>query len=406
MISEPKHKWSFSSKFRHKAFGWRSSRLAVERIKEALAEIKLVSKSNPVLGAEGAVIFLEKLSPALEQVDSSSGALGTAVYNAIAILVRIIAKAPVDDIARNLWLTRLWQAIEDDDMPYLEALIDHWGELCVTPEIASFWADEFIEVVKMIWAENSPAGGYFQGTAACLSALFTAGRYAEIIELLALAPYDFWHYRQWGVKALVAMGKKADALRLAEESRSPNESPTRIAEACEEILLSSGMSEEAYCRYAIQANQKSTYVATFKAIAKKYPGKKAEEILDDLIASTPGNEGKWFAAAKSVGLYDKAIELVNRAPCDPKTLIRAARDMADSNPQFAIDTALAALHYIVAGYGYEISGGDVLDAFHYAMKGAEKLGTVGEVIEGIRELVAGKGENRRFVREVIGRRLG
>jgi hypothetical protein len=98
--------------------------------------------------------------------------------------------------------------------------------------------------------------------------------------------------------------------------------------------------------------------------------------------------------------------LVNRAPCDPKTLIRAARDMVDSNPQFAIDTALAALHYIVAGYGYEISGGDVLDAFHYAMKGAEKLGTVGEVIEGIRELVAGKGENRRFVREVIGRRLG
>ncbi len=38
-----------------------------------------------MVGGEGAVIFLEKLSPAIEQVDSSSGAIGTAVNNAIII---------------------------------------------------------------------------------------------------------------------------------------------------------------------------------------------------------------------------------------------------------------------------------------------------------------------------------
>lgn len=158
MTTEVKHKWSFSSKFRRKAFGWRSSRLAVERIKEALSEIKLVYRTNPVLGAEGALILLEKLSPALEQVDSSSGSLGTAVNNAIDVLVSIISKAPTNDILRGLWLKRLWQAIEDDDMPYLESLIDHWGVLCATPETASSWADNFIDTVKMIWAMGAGAG--------------------------------------------------------------------------------------------------------------------------------------------------------------------------------------------------------------------------------------------------------
>jgi hypothetical protein len=38
-----------------------------------------VAKTEPVLAAEGAVLFLEKLAPAIEQVDSSSGAIGSAV---------------------------------------------------------------------------------------------------------------------------------------------------------------------------------------------------------------------------------------------------------------------------------------------------------------------------------------
>lgn len=43
------------------------------------------------LAAAGAVLFLEKVSPALEQVDSSSGAIGTAVNLAIETCARIIA---------------------------------------------------------------------------------------------------------------------------------------------------------------------------------------------------------------------------------------------------------------------------------------------------------------------------
>jgi len=53
------------------------------------------------------------------------------------------------------------------------------------------------------------------------------------------------------------------------------------------------------------------------------------QILSDLIAQSPGDEGKWFATAKDFGLYELALTLVRDCPCDPKTLARAARDFAD-----------------------------------------------------------------------------
>jgi hypothetical protein len=137
------HKWQFVPRFRRNAFGWRSG-TPVQRIKEAIAEIKQVARTEPVLAAEGAISLLEKLSPALVHVDSSSGALGSAVDKAITILVPIIAKADVKPQLRQRWLERLWQALQDDDMPYLELLGDYWGELCVTPALASDWADAFL----------------------------------------------------------------------------------------------------------------------------------------------------------------------------------------------------------------------------------------------------------------------
>lgn len=153
-----------------------------------------------------------------------------------------------------------------------------------------------------------------------MSALYAAGRYQDLLALLDLCPYKFWDYRQWGVKALIATGRQAEALRYAEDSLGLNEPAAAIAATCEQILLGSGLAEETNQRYAIEANQKTTYLATFRTIPKKYPYKGAKEILADLVASSPGNEGKWFAAAKAAGLYVEAIELADRTPCDPETL--------------------------------------------------------------------------------------
>ncbi|MBP6726421.1 MAG: hypothetical protein KAX55_18550 [Propionivibrio sp.] len=367
------HKWQFAPRFRRHAFGWRSD-TPIQRIKEALSEIKQVARKEPLLAAEGAVTLLEKLSPALAQVDSSSGALGSAVNKAIDTLVPLIVKADVEPKLRQRWLNRLWQALQDDEIPYLDLLGDYWGELCVTPELASHWANEFMPVVESIWSLAAPGHGYFKGTSACLASLYAAGRFDELLALIDRAPFKWWHNRRWGVKALAAMGKKAEAIRYAEDSRGLNDPGWQIAEACEAVLLSSGLAEEAYRRYAIAANQGTTNLATFRAITKKYPHVPPEQVLQDLIAGTPGAEGKWFAAAKEAGMFELAAELAHTSPTDPRTLTRAARDFATEQPQFALNAALSALRWIARGHGYEITGADILDAAHALQQACTQAG--------------------------------
>jgi len=367
------HKWQFAPRFRRHAFGWRSD-TPIQRIKEALSEIKQVARKEPLLAAEGAVTLLEKLSPALAQVDSSSGALGSAVNKAIDTLVPLIVKADVEPKLRQRWLNRLWQALQDDEIPYLDLLGDYWGELCVTPELASHWANEFMPVVESIWSLAAPGHGYFKGTSACLASLYAAGRFDELLALIDRAPFKWWHNRRWGVKALAAMGKKAEAIRYAEDSRGLNDPGWQIAEACEAVLLSSGLAEEAYRRYAIAANQGTTNLATFRAITKKYPHVPPEQVLQDLIAGTPGAEGKWFAAAKEAGMFELAAELAHTCPTDPRTLTRAARDFATEQPQFALNAALSALRWIARGHGYEITGADILDAAHALQQACTQAG--------------------------------
>lgn len=399
------HKWQFASRFRRHAFGWRSD-TPVQRIKEALAEIKQVARKEPLLAAEGSITLLEKLSPALEQVDSSSGALGSAVNKAIDTLVPLIVKADVEPKLRERWLERLWQALQDDEMPCIELLGDYWGELCVTPELASHWADEFLPVVESVWSPNASGHGFFKGTSACLASMYAAGRHQELLALLDKARFKWWHDRRWGVKALAAMGRKAEAIRYAEESRGLNDPGWQIAQACEEILLSSGLLDEAYRRYAIEANQGTTNLATFRAIAKKYPHKQPEEILRDLVSSTPGAEGKWFAAAKDAGLFEVAVELATRSPTDPRTLTRAARDYSEKQPAFALGAGLAALRWISLGDGYDITGADVLDAYSAVTQAAVNAGVpTPQVNEQIRDMIASTQHGNSLMKTILARHL-
>ena len=399
------HRWQFASRFRRHAFGWRSD-TPVQRIKEAITEINQVARKEPVLAAEGAIALLEKISPALEQVDSSSGALGSAVNKAIDTLVPIIVKADVEPKLRQRWLERLWQALQDDEMPYIELLGDYWGVLCVTPELAAHWSDKFLPVVESVWSPKASGHGFFKGTSACLASMYAAGRYQELLALLDKAPFKWWHDRRWGVKALSAMCKKAEAIRYAEESRGLNDPGWQIAQACEEILLSSGLHDEAYRRYAIEANQGTTNLATFRAIAKKYSHKQPDEILRDLIASTPGAEGKWFAAAKDAGLFAVATELATRSPTDPRTLTRAARDYAETQPAFALAAGLAALRWISLGHGYEITGADVLDAYSAVTQAVPNAGVPAQLVnEQIRDMITSTQPGNSLMKTILTRHL-
>lgn len=403
------YKWQFAPRFRRNAFGWKSD-TPIQRIKEALVEIKAVSKKEPLLAAEGAVLFLEKLAPAIEQVDSSSGAIGSAVNRAIETLVPIIAKVDVARAVREKWLDRLWEAIQEDSMPYLEYLGEFWGELCATSEIASKWADYLVPTVTTMWNHCASTGeyGYFRGTTACLSALYAAGRHDELLALIAKSEYRHksWHYRVWGAKALTKMGKRDEAIQYAQDSKGLNEPLMAIAEFCESVLLDAGIVDEAYARYAVEATYATTNLATFKAVTKKYPGIPKETILRDLVASQPGQEGKWFAAAKDSGFFELAIELANRSPADPRTLIRAARDFAVKQPAFAMAAGMTALIGIMRGYGYDITGVDVLDAYAATIDAACAMGVgEGTAKADMRALIASNRTGGEFVQRILAHHL-
>jgi hypothetical protein len=400
--SVERHKWQFAPRFRRHAFGWKSQP-AIGRIKEAIAEIKQVARKDRGLAAEGAVLFLERVSPALEHVDSSSGAIGTAVNNAITELVPIIAEAPVDLVTREAWLSRLFDAHSADAIPYIELLADHWGALCGSKELASAWSDRLLGITAMALSPDPSLRGIFHGTSACLSALYRAERFDEIVDLVATD--TLWSYKLWAARALAASGRKAEAIDYAERSRSPWASDLQIDAFCEEVLLSSGMIDAAYARYGLRANRRSTYLATFRAVVKKYPHKTPIEVLSGLVASTPGEEGKWFAAAKDAGLYEEALELAKRTPCDPKTLARAARDHVDTHPGFAVGSGLLALRWLAEGYGYDITGAHVWEAYRAALGAAESLGIGPDTKERVRALARAERSPDRFLVRVLGREL-
>jgi len=400
-----RHAWAFVPRFRCNAFGWRSDG-AIRRLREAVSEIRLAARTDRALAAEGAIVLLEKLVPAIEGVDGSSGAMGGAVNRALDALVPLIAQAPWSPADRQRWLDRLWQAVEDDGIGYIEALADHWGTLCVERTLAERWVAEFKPVVERIWSERGSGFGVFKGTSACLSCMLAAGQHEALLTLLERAPFTWWHDRRWGVQALVALGRKAEALRYAEASRGLNDPPQAIALVCERILLSSGLSEEAYRRHAIDANRATTHLATFRAIARKYPGIAPVDILRDLVAASPGGEGKWFAAAKDAGLYERAIELARTSPADPRTLNRAARDLAAKQPAFALEAALASLHWIALGHGYEVTGLDALDAWKAAMAAGVAAGLdEASVRDRVRGALPQSGPGAAFVRTALGRLL-
>lgn len=367
-VMKTKYKWRFKSRFRRGAYGWRGTALASKRLREAVSEIKKVNRSDPVLAAEGAVTLMERVWPALQGIDGSSGALGNAVNRTIDALTPILADAPADIETRRELLERLHRAVQEDGVEFLSNAEEHWGELCVFPELVNEWVDRLLPGLKECW-ENRRPGDFFIGTSACLSCLLEAGRYDELEDILSLRNLRFWPYNKYQAEALRRRGRIDEAIGYA-ESRLGNEyERQKILEFCEATLLGAGRKNEAYRRYATSIRVGNTYLAQHRAIVKKYPERDPREILLDLMESSD-NRGAWFASAHRSGFMDIAKECATSGYVEPGTLVRAARDTAESQPELAAAVALRAIGLLLQGYGQEETTSDTTAAFDYLITAA------------------------------------
>ena len=378
--------WQFKRKFRTNAYGWRASSLAIGRLKEAAAEIRSVAKSDPVAAGDGVVSLMERIWPAFQGIDTSSGALGAAVFRTVNELIPILTVASADHATRGKWLERLFEAVQNDGVEYLAPLEDRWGEIAQYPDLIDEYADRMIGTVRRAWADHQT----FQhviGTSICLSCLLEGGRYDELHELLATRRMKSWSSHRFGAEALARQGLWKGAIGFAEAARSANPgfSEMSIDRFCEKLLIDHGRADEAYRRYGLRAASGTTNLSVYRSLVRTYPDRDHRRMLLDLI-ETRGDKGKWFAAAKESRFFDIAIECAAAQGADPSTLVRAARDFCGKEPKFAATVALLALSSLLAGGGYDPSVSEVDDAVKHLLSASRQIGSVESALRELGEL--------------------
>ncbi|MCP5461884.1 MAG: hypothetical protein H7A34_01730 [bacterium] len=311
-----KHEWNFKKYFRKGAFGWKGTALATKRLNEAVSEIKKVNKTDPLLAVEGCIILMERISSALEHIDSSSGALGNAVNHTLNEIIPFLINAPAEKGLRKEWLERIHNAILNEGIQFLSPVEESWGKICVFPDLMNEWADRILPEVKAIWTGKKEFE-FHTCTDICLSCLLESGRYDELENLLALHTHKFWPYDKFQAEALRRQGRIADALSYADSIRDEDHYESKIMLFCESLLIQSGLKEEAYRRYGLNIRDGRTYLAQFKSIVKKYPEYPEKKILLDLINQSD-NKAAWFSSARQAGFLDIALECLKSGYVDVK----------------------------------------------------------------------------------------
>jgi hypothetical protein len=317
--------------------------------------------------------LMEKLWPALEHIDTSSGALGSAVHRTLGNLIPIMISAPADVATRSRWLERLFQAVMDDGVQYLAPVEERWGEIAVYPELMEEYAERLRRMIRRVWVEEPP-GGHIVGTTICLSCLLEMGRYGDLIEVLARAPMKWWHWHRFAAEALARTGMADAAIAYADGCRTPHgNDDRRIDRFCEDVLIKSERTEEAYRRYGLQTVAGPTYLSIYRDTVKRYPDKDRRQVLLDLIEAR-GERGKWFAAAKDEGFLDVAMSCARDFAVEPATLVRAARDFVVKEPRFAAEIGLVALQRLLDGSGYDPAVSLVEEALDHLLDAASRIG--------------------------------
>ncbi len=346
-------RWRFEPDFIEQRFSWRGEKKAAHAVHAAVDE---VLRAPGDVQREGALHLIERLWPAIQQVNRAPGHLDEAMDRGLGALVELLAPASEAE------LERLWAALERDWGGVLAPVAAAWGALCGDREAAARWADRLKRKVQWAWAEDPT--DRCPAAVPCLAAMEACGRRDALLAMLSVGAPEAWAVRRFGARALRDRDGPDAAVAYAEASTPATDAEARERAAfCEATLLGAGRADEAYARFALAATQGHTHLDTWRALHEKYPARDGAALLEDLIATTPGDEGKWFATAHRLERFDRALELAAQSPTDPKVLLRAARDHAEDRPHFALECALRALRWLASGRLYKATDAAIDEAY-------------------------------------------
>ena len=238
-------KWAFKPGMRAGAYSWKSSAKAIDRLKSASTEIRAVARTDPTAAAEGVIALAQRIWPAFEHIDTSSGALGNAVRRTLEDLLPILIEAPADEKTRAKWLEQLREAIEDDGVDYLAPIADRFGQIAAYPQLMNLHADCDLDMIREAWSDHARFSHVTTGTLT-LSCLLEAGRYDDLMALLALKKTSLWFDMKFGAEALLRRGREDEALAFAEALLRDDGRQWGyhdIARFCEAILVRQGREE-------------------------------------------------------------------------------------------------------------------------------------------------------------------
>ncbi|MDO5576333.1 MAG: hypothetical protein Q4F84_04585, partial [Fibrobacter sp.] len=406
-----KHKWEFTSFLKSGIYKWNGSALASRHFNSAINEIWDVSEHDSATAAKGAVIFIEKCYRAIKNIDSSNGAIGGAVNNALTELTTIIAQAELSPDERMELTEKIWATWRCEGYGYYDILGELWPKMCAVKEVLNYWADKFLPVTKQTLTSTDTGLDDYddeeeedddeedeteekdddlegKGSRICFACLFEAGRYDEILDLLRISTRNYFDYKKYEIKVIAAKGDIDQAIKMLDECmKNSYVSPYQAAYLGENLLLSNGRIEEAYQRYAFNMPFSRTGLATFSSICKKYPQISPQRILKDLIDYDEGNEKRYFAAARKIGMIDLAIEIAEKYDVEPKTLTTACKDYIAKEPNLSLQFGLMALERYANGFGYEPEFGDIRKCYELILIAAQKAGKEKEIAEQIKFFV-------------------
>lgn len=362
MSSAPQ--WVFTRRFRANAFGWKASRLAATRLREAVTEIRAAARHDAERGLTGAVLLTERFVAAVCGVDDSWGILGTAIAKQYERLIPVFKAESVSQEARLASLRRVLDAWLADEYGYLDLIPQMVPLFVASAADAGLLVPEFESAADAYGAEASvlqehssgPHGWSFEATRARVRAEAYRQMATEIQlrfldaeqALHSALEHDFCDGGATLIRALLKQGRTDDARAVIESRRFAPGEQADVDGPWFSLLIEAGEFEHAREAGVVWLSRKAT-LERFRKVVKALPDVDRGRLAHDAIARTPvAEKGRWFATLNHLGLHDEAAQLAREHVIAPETALRAAQKYEEAQPVLAFESYIAAVRGFVS----------------------------------------------------------